>query len=92
MSRSVAYHQNEVFQAARILAQTERIIRAPETAHCLKYVIDEAARRRQTNESKVLTFNNCGHGLLDLKACEDFQGGRRVDYESAEIEVETYIK
>ncbi len=64
--RSVAYHQNEVFQAARIFAQTEGMIPAPETAHCVKFIIDEAVRCKERNEEKVLAFNNCGHGLLDL--------------------------
>src|SRR5206468_5529491 len=89
---SVAYHQNEVFQAARTFAQTEGMIPAPETAHCIKFVIDEAIKCKESNESKVIAFNNCGHGLLDMKAYEDFQAGRLVDYEPANIEVETYIK
>ena len=88
--KSIAYHQNEVFRAARTFAQTEGMIPAPETAHCIKYVIDEAIRCKEANESKVIAFNNCGHGLLDLKAYEDFQGGRLVDYEPATIKVETY--
>ncbi|TMI38473.1 pyridoxal-phosphate dependent enzyme, partial [Candidatus Bathyarchaeota archaeon] len=89
---SFAYHQNEVFQAAKTFAQTEGMIPAPETAHCIKFVIDEAIKCKESNESKVIAFNNCGHGLLDLKAYEDFQAGRLVDYEPANIEVETYIK
>ena len=89
---SVAYHQNEVFQAAKTFAQTEGMVPAPETAHCIKFVIDEAIRCRESNESKVIAFNNCGHGLLDFKAYEDFQAGRLVDYEPASIQVETYVK
>src|SRR6266705_2151850 len=90
--RSVAYHQTEVFQAARTFAQTEGMIPAPETAHCIKYVIDEAIRCKESNEQKVIAFNNCGHGLLDLKPYEDFQAGRRVDYEPASIQVESYVQ
>jgi tryptophan synthase beta chain len=89
--RSIAYHQTEVFQAARTFARTEGIIPAPETAHCIKYVIDEAMRCKESNEEKVIAFNNCGHGLLDLKAYEDFQAGRLVDYEPASIQVESYV-
>lgn len=89
---SVAYHQNEVFQAARTFAQTEGMLPAPETAHCIKFVIDEALKCKQHNQSKVIAFNNCGHGLLDLKAYEDFQAGRLVDYEPASIQVESYVK
>ncbi len=88
--RSVAYHQNEVFEAARIFAQTEGMNPAPETAHCIKFIVEEAISCRRNNEGKVLLFNNCGHGLLDLKAYEDYLAGRLVDYEPAKIEVETY--
>ncbi len=88
---SVAYHQNEVFQAAKTFAQTEGLIPAPETAHVIKYVIDEAIRCKERNEEKVIAFNNCGHGLLDLKAYEDFQARRLVDYEPASIQVENYV-
>ncbi len=90
--RSVAYHQNEVFQAARLFAQTEGMIPAPETAHCIKFIIDEAVRCRERNEEKVLAFNNCGHGLLDLKAYEDFLTGKLVDYEPPQIETVSYVR
>jgi len=39
-----------------------------------------------------LAFNNCGHGLLDLKAYEDFLAGRLIDYEPPEIETVSYVK
>jgi tryptophan synthase beta chain len=84
---SVAYGQTEVFEAARILAQTEGMITAPETAHCVKYAIDEALRCKKTGEKKVIAFNNSGHGLLDLQAYELFLSGRLEDYEPTEIDV-----
>ncbi len=90
--RSVAYHQNEVFHAARLFAQTEGIISAPETAHCIKFIIDEAVRCKERNEEKVLAFNNCGHGLLDLKAYDDFLAGNLVDYEPPQIETVSYVR
>ncbi|MGQ9469418.1 MAG: TrpB-like pyridoxal phosphate-dependent enzyme [Nitrososphaerales archaeon] len=89
--KSVAYHQNEVFEAARILAQTEGMITAPETAHNVKYAIDEAIRCKRTGEKKVIAFNNCGHGLLDLQAYSDFLTGKLVDYEPVTIEVPKYV-
>jgi tryptophan synthase beta chain len=85
--RSIAYHQNEVFAAAHILAKTEGMITAPETAHVVKYVIDEALRCKQTGEKKVIAFNNCGQGLLDLSAYESFLAGKLVDYEPSHIDV-----
>jgi tryptophan synthase beta chain len=90
--RSVAYHQIEVFQAAQILAQTEGLIIAPETAHSLKFVIDEALRCRKTGEKKVIAMNYSGHGLLDLGAYEQFLAGKLVDYEPEKIEVPTIVK
>lgn len=89
--RSVAYHQTEVFKAAQILAQAEGLIIAPETAHSLKFVIDEALRCRETGEKKVIAMNYSGHGLLDLGAYEQFLAGKLVDYEPEKIEVPTIV-
>ncbi|MGC8895557.1 MAG: TrpB-like pyridoxal phosphate-dependent enzyme [Candidatus Bathyarchaeia archaeon] len=88
--RSVAYSQNEVFEAAKILAQTEGLIIAPETAHSLKYVIDEALKCKKTGEKKIIAMNYSGHGLLDLTAYEQFLSGKLVDYEPEKIEVSTF--
>jgi tryptophan synthase beta chain len=89
--RSVAYRQTEVFEAARIFARTEGMITAPETAHNIKYVIDEALKCKQTGEKKVIAFNNCGHGLLDLQAYENFLAGNLKDWEPAEIKPPHYV-
>jgi tryptophan synthase beta chain len=88
--RSIAYHQNEVFEAARILAQTEGMITAPESAHNVKYAIDEALKCKRTGEKKVIVFNNCGHGLLDLSAYQSFLDGKLVDFEPEKIEVPSF--
>jgi tryptophan synthase beta chain len=85
--RSVAYSQTEVFEAAKILAQTEGLITAPETAHSLKYVLDEALKCKKTGEKKVIAMNYSGHGLLDLTAYEQFLAGKLVDYEPEKIEI-----
>jgi len=84
--RSVAYNQIEVFEAAKILAQAEGLIIAPETAHSLKYAIDEALNCKKNGEKKIIAMNYSGHGLLDLSAYEQFLTGRLVDYEPAKIE------
>ena len=85
--RSVAYSQNDVFEAAKTLAQTEGLIIAPETAHCLKCAIDEALKCKETGEKKVIAMNYSGHGLLDLSAYEQFLSGKLVDYEPERIDV-----
>lgn len=84
--RSYAYSQTEIFQTAKILAQTEGLIIAPETAHSLKYVVDAALKCKQTGEKKIIAMNYSGHGLLDLSAYEQFLAGKLVDYEPEKIE------
>jgi tryptophan synthase beta chain len=88
--RSVAYGQTEVFEAARLLAQTEGMITAPETAHSLKFVIDKALECKKTREKKIIAMNYSGHGLLDLLAYEQFLAGKLVDYEPEKIQVPTF--
>ncbi len=78
---AVAYHQTEVFKAAITFAQAEGIIVAPETAHCVKAVIDEALRCKETGEEKVILFANSGHGHFDLAAYDAYHNGKLVDYE-----------
>ena len=89
--KPVSYHQIEVFDAARMFAQTEGLIPAPETAHCIKYVIDEAIRCKQSGEKKVIAFNDCGHGLLDLQAYDNYLSGNLKDWEPEEIKVPHYL-
>ena len=86
---SVAYGQTETFEAARILAQTEGMITAPESAHVVKYAIDEALKCKKTGEKKIIAFNNSGHGLLDLQAYDSFLNGKLEDYEPTKIDVPT---
>jgi tryptophan synthase beta chain len=85
--QSFAYGQTEIFEAASTLARTEGLIIAPETAHSLKYVVDEALKCKQTGEKKIIAMNYSGHGLLDLSAYEQFLTGKLVDYEPEKIEV-----
>jgi tryptophan synthase beta chain len=87
---SVAYGQTEVFEAAQLLAQTEGIITAPETAHSLRFVIDKALESKKTQEKKIIAMNYSGHGLLDLSAYEQFLAGKLVDYEPQKIEIPTF--
>jgi len=78
---ALAYHQNEVFEAARLFARAEGFVLAPETAHAVKAVVDEALRCKETGEEKVILFNASGHGLLDLGAWDAFLSGKLVDFE-----------
>lgn len=78
--------------AARLFAETEGVVTALESAHGLRYAIDEAIRYRETGEKKAMAFNNCGHGLLDLSAYEEFNAGRLQDWEPGEFTVPEYAK
>ncbi|MFP3984730.1 MAG: TrpB-like pyridoxal phosphate-dependent enzyme [Candidatus Bathyarchaeia archaeon] len=86
---SIAYGQTEVFEAAKILAQTEGLLIAPETAHSLKYVLDEALKCKKLRQKKVIAMSYSGHGLLDLLAYEQFLAGQLVDYAPEKIEIKT---
>jgi tryptophan synthase beta chain len=72
-----------------LLIQSEGLVPAPETAHCLKFVVDEALKCRKTGEEKVIAMNYSGHGLLDLSAYEQYLAGKLVDHEPARIDVPT---
>jgi tryptophan synthase beta chain len=79
-----AYAQNPVFEAARLFAQTEGIIPAPETAHAIKAAVDEAVRCREANDPKCIVFNFSGHGHFDLAAYDAFLEGKLEDMEYPE--------
>jgi tryptophan synthase beta chain len=77
----VAVHQNPTFEAALTFARTEGFLPAPEAAHAIRVVIDEALRCKQAGQRKVIAFNFCGHGHFDLSAYERYLGGKLEDYE-----------
>jgi len=78
---AVSYNQTSVFDAALLFARTEGIIPAPETAHAIKAVVDEAIRCKETGEEKCIVFNFSGHGHFDLSAYEAYLDGKLLDYE-----------
>jgi len=77
---SIAYNQVEVFEASRLFIRTEGIVPAPESAHAVKAVIDLAIEAKERKEGITILFNLSGHGLLDLKAYEEFLGGKLQPY------------
>lgn len=83
---SYAYPQNAVFEAGTIFAKTEGIIPAPESAHEIRFVIDEALRCKREGKEEVIVFNNSGHGLLDLAAYDLYNHKQLEDWEPQEFE------
>lgn len=86
-----AYHQTECFQAARQFATTEGIIPAPETAHAVRAVVDEATRCREEGKEECILFNFSGHGLCDLGAYDKFLAGQLDDYAYPQDKIEAAI-
>jgi len=76
---AVAYKQTKVFESAVTFARTEGLIPAPEPSHAIAAVIDEALKARAENRKKVILFNLCGHGLLDMSSYENYLAGKLVD-------------
>ena len=85
---AVAYHQNPVFEAATLFARTEGTVPAPETAHAIKAVIDEALRAKEAGEKRVICFNMSGHGHFDLAAYDAYLARKLEDYEYPAAEIE----
>jgi tryptophan synthase beta chain len=82
-----AYGQTAVFEAALEFARQEGIIPAPETAHAMRAVIDEAVAAREEGKEKTIFFNLSGHGNFDLQAYADYLEGKLVDYEYPEEKI-----
>jgi tryptophan synthase beta chain len=76
---AVACPQTKVFESGILFARTEGIIPAPEPAHAIAVAIDEAIKARETGEKKVILFNLCGHGMLDLPSYDAFLAGNLTD-------------
>ena len=74
-----SHHQTKVFEAGTLFARSEGIVPAPESAHAIASVMDEAIKARETGEKRVILFNLSGHGLLDLSAYETYLSGKMQD-------------
>jgi tryptophan synthase beta chain len=76
---AVAYPQSKVFESAVQFARTEGTVPAPEPAHAIRAVVDEALRCKESGSAETIVFNLCGHGHFDLKAYDDYLSGSLLD-------------
>lgn len=83
-----AYHQNSVFDAAILFARTEGIIPAPETAHAIRAVVDEATRCKEENTEKCIVLMFSGHGHFDLSAYNAYLSKELKDYDLPEEKIQ----
>jgi tryptophan synthase beta chain len=86
-----AYRQNETFSAAVQFARTEGIIPAPEPAHAIRAVIEEAEAAKEAGEERVILFGLCGHGHFDLAAYDAYLSGQLEDPEFSEADMEAAL-
>jgi predicted alternative tryptophan synthase beta-subunit len=62
-------------------ARAEGIVPAPEPAHAIRVVIDEALLCKKAGVAKTILFNLSGHGHFDMAAYDEYLAGRLQDYE-----------
>ncbi len=86
-----AYRQNATFEAAVQFARCEGIIPAPEPAHAIRAVIDEANAAREAGEARVILFGLCGHGHFDLSAYDAYLNGSLEDPEFSEQDMQAAL-
>ena len=86
-----AYRQNETFAAAVQFARTEGIIPAPEPAHAIRAVLEEAEAAKQAGEPRTILFGLCGHGNFDMAAYDAYLAGRLEDPEFSEADMEAAL-
>src|SRR3954447_24990225 len=86
-----AYRQNETFEAAVRFGRTEGILPAPEPAHAIRAVIEEAAAATEAGEERVILFNLCGHGNFDMAAYDAYLSGTLEDPEFSEADMEAAL-
>ena len=82
-----AYHQLRCYESAVTWARTEGFIPAPETAHAIACVIDEAKKAREEGKEKVILFNWSGHGLMDLSGYDSYFQGKLTDFALPDSEI-----
>ncbi|NMC12867.1 MAG: pyridoxal-phosphate dependent enzyme, partial [Chloroflexi bacterium] len=83
-----AVPQLSTFEAAIQFAKCEGIIPAPESAHAIRAVIDEALDAKEKGEKRVILFNLSGHGNFDMAAYQSYFSGQLQDYEFPAEELE----
>jgi tryptophan synthase beta chain len=86
-----AYKQNETFEAAVRFARSEGIIPAPEPAHAIRAVFEEAEAAKQAGEERTILFGLCGHGNFDLAAYDAYLAGKLEDPEFSEADLQSAL-
>lgn len=89
-ARSVG--QLEVFKYGTLFAKTEGIIPAPESAHAIAAVAEEALACKERGEQKSLLFCLSGHGFFDMASYDAYFEGKLENYEYPEEDIHESLK
>ncbi len=87
-----AIPQTSAFEAAVRFAHAEGIIPAPEAAHALRVVLDEAEAAREAGEARVILMNLSGHGHFDMAAYDAYHAEALEDLEFSQAEMEAALE
>ena len=87
-----AYKQKEVFAEAVRFARTEGFLPAPESAHALRAVVEEAEAARQAGDKRVILFGLSGHGHFDMSAYDAYFAGKLEDIELSQSRIDAAIE
>lgn len=80
LMRATSVEQTKVFEAAKLFAQTEGILPAPESSHAIRATIDEALKCKGSGQAKNIVFGLTGTGYFDMVAYQKFNDGEMSDY------------
>ncbi len=80
LMRATSVEQTKVFEAAKLFAQTEGILPAPESSHAIRATIDEALKCKENGQAKNIVFGLTGTGYFDMVAYQKFNDGEMADY------------
>ena len=80
LMRATSVEQTKVFEAAKLFAQTEGILPAPESSHAIRATIDEALKCKESGQAKNIVFGLTGTGYFDMVAYQKFNDGEMADY------------
>jgi tryptophan synthase beta chain len=89
---AVALQQLECFAAGVLFGKTEGILPAPEATHAVAQAIREANQAKEEGKERVILFNLCGHGLLDMESYADYFDGKLQDHFLSEEELHSGLK
>src|ERR1700738_5739062 len=87
-----AYKQNECFAGAVRFARSAGFIPAPEAAHALRAVAEEAAAAREAGEARTIPVRLSGHGHFDMSAYDAYFAGKLEDVELPQSRIDAAIE